>query len=148
MSGFIGAVNAKRAVPLTENPNLDQFAAIRFGNLTSHYQISHYGFDQDFKTFFAGQSIGGTEEYFAPDTTPNDFALSVQQAAPAHWQGLVDPTYKKFGFYIGVGPDYQINQPCSVSEIVGSVNQTQLLIQNGCTFRIYNATYVVFELST
>lgn len=148
VSSFISTVNSYRSKPLNESSTLDQFAAIRFNTLASHYQISHYGYDQDFYSYFAGQSITASEEYFYPDANPSDYAHEIQSVAPAHWQGLIDSTFTHFGYYLGSGPVVEAFQPCSAPpEIAGQVNQTQRFIQYGCRYTVATATYFVIEIS-
>jgi hypothetical protein len=147
VASFISAVNGQRSGNLTENGQLDQFAALRFKTLASNYQISHYNFDQDFNSFFAGQTISVTEEYFFPNTGAVAYAHYIQGSFSAHWQGLVDPTYSHYGYYIGSGQVISRYGPCSAPvEIEGSINQTQMLIQDGCKFTVTNQTYLVIEL--
>jgi len=148
VSQFIADLNTYRSVPLTESSTLDTFAKERFNTLVANYQISHYGYAEAFDSFFASQAISGTEEYFYPNESPSDYVTYIQDSAPTHWQGLIDSTYTQYGYYLGTGPVYEIYQPCPVSEIVGSVNETQLLQQNGCSFTIGTATYFVIELTS
>ena len=149
VASFFATVNSYRSSPLTESQTLDQFAAIRFHTIAANYEITHYGYDQDFNSYFAGQSITAAEEYFYPDSSPSSYASYIQQSAPEHWQGLIDTTYNHFGFYIGNGPVIEVYQPCSApSEIVGSINQTQQLIQYGCQYTVVTGTYLVIELSS
>ena len=148
VSSFISAVNSYRSKPLNESSTLDQFAAIRFNTLASHYQISHYGFDQDFYSYFAGKSIEASEEYFYPDANPTAYAQEIQSAAPVHWQSLIDSTFTHFGYHLANGPVTEAFQPCSApAEIVGQVNQTQRFIQYGCRYTVVTATYFVIEIS-
>jgi hypothetical protein len=137
-------------VGLTESQQLDNFASLRFSDLTAHYQITHYNYDSDFTSYFGAYGgLAGTEEYFYPSGySPADYINYLRQSAPAHYQGLVDGTYSHYGFYIGSGPVYNVNQGCPVSEIVGSVNQTQFFQQNGCSFSIGTTTWLVVELSS
>jgi uncharacterized protein YkwD len=148
VSSFIAQINSYRTKPLSESSTLDHFASIRFSTIVAHYQITHYGFDQDFYSFFAGQSIAAEEEYFFPEVDPAAFALEIQKTAPAHWQGLIDPKFTHIGYYIGTGPTIEVFQPCSFpSEITGSINETQQLIQDGCRYEVVTGTYLVIELS-
>jgi uncharacterized protein YkwD len=135
---------------LQESQQLDSFASLRFNDLVAHYQITHYGYDQDFANYFGAYGgLAGTEEYFYPSGhSPSDFVNYLKQSAPAHYQGLVDGTYSHFGFFVGDGPVYNVDQGCPVSEIVGSVNQTRFFGQNGCTFSIGTTTWLVVELSS
>ena len=151
---FFGNLSSIRetggTVGLTENQQLDSFAGLRFSDLAAHYQITHYNYDSDFTSYFGAYSgLAGTEEYFYPSGySPADYINYLRQSAPAHYQGLVDGTYSHYGFYIGSGPVYNVNQGCPVSEIVGSVNQTQFFQQNGCSFSIGTTTWLVVELSS
>ncbi len=148
VSEFFAVVNSQRSTPLTESNTLDQFAEIRFNSIINGFPITHYGFDDDFYSFFAGQAVIGSEEYFYPNASPSFYAMTVQNTAPAHWQGLLDSTYSHYGYYIGTGPEIRIYQPCSAPlEIIGSFNVTQLLIQDGCRYTIVTSPYLVIELS-
>jgi hypothetical protein len=135
---------------LTESQQLDSFANLRFQDLVAHYQMTHYNYQNDFASYFGAYAgIAGTEEYFYPSGhSHSDFVTYLKENAPAHYQGLIDGTYSHYGFYIGSGPVYNVNSGCPVSEIVGSVNQTQFFQQNGCTFSIGTATWLVVELSS
>ena len=149
VSDFFSIVNSQRSTPLTESSTLDQFAAIRFNTLASHYEVTHYGFSDDFYSFFVGQGITVSEEYFYPNSNPSFYAGMIQDTAPIHWQGLLDPTYSYFGYYIGTGPVVKIAEPCSAPlEIVGEVNETQMLILDGCNFSMLSSPYFVIELSS
>jgi len=151
---FFGNLSATReangAGPLTETQQLDNFASLRFNDLVAHYQITHYGYDQDFTSYFGAYGgVAGTEEYFYPSGhTPSDFVSYLQQSAPAHYQGLIDGTYSHYGFYIGSGPVYNIYGSCPATEIVGSVNQTQFFEQNGCNFSVGQTIWLVVELTS
>jgi hypothetical protein len=151
---FFGNLSAIRqgngAAVLQETEQLDSFASLRFQDLVAHYQITHYNYNGDFTNYFGAFSgIAGTEEYFYPSGhSPADYISYLKQSAPAHYDGLIDGTYLHYGFYIGSGPVYNVNQGCPVSEIVGSVNQTQFFQQNGCTFSIGTTTWLVVELSS
>jgi hypothetical protein len=149
IASFFSIVNSQRSTPLTESGTLDQFAALRFNTIVSHFPITHYGYDQDFQSFFSGQSIYASEEYFYPQGSPSDYAQNIQTTAPVHWQGLLDSTYAHYGYYLGDGPVTEIYQPCSAPlEIIGSINETQQLQQYGCQFTIVTGTYLVIELSS
>ncbi len=135
---------------MQESQQLDSFASLRFSDLVAHYQVTHYGYSQDFESYFGDYSgLSGTEEYFYPSgNSPAGFVSYLRDKAPVHYQGLLDGTYTQYGFFIGSGPVYNINEPCPVSEIVGSVNESQFLSQNGCSYSIGTTTWLVVELTS
>ena len=141
---------ANGAGSLLESQQLDDFASLRFNDLVAHYQITHYGYDQDFTNFFGAYGgLAGTEEYFYPSGhSPSDYVTYLKVNAPVHYEGLVDGTYSHYGFFIGSGPVYNLYGSCPATEIVGSVNQTQFFQQNGCSFQIGQTTWLVVELTS
>ena len=149
VASFISVVNGQRSTSLKESSALDQFAALRFKTLAGNYQITHYNFEQDFNSFSSGRSMRVAEEYFFPNTGSVAYAHLIQGSYSAHWQDLVDPTYTHFGFYVGTGPVVSRYGACSApTEILGSVNQTAMLIQYNCRFTVISQTYFVIELSS
>ena len=148
VASFISAVNSHRSTDLTESSTLDDFAALRFNTLSANYEVTHYGFDQDANSFFSEATIQVAEEYFYPNLGPSAYAQLIQTSFSAHWEGLVDPTYTHFGYYVGRGPANMRTGPCSAPlETLGVINETQQLIQYNCRFSVLTETYVVIELS-
>ncbi len=151
---FFGNLSAAReangAGALTMSQQLDDFASLRFSDLVTHYEITHYGYQRDFSNYFGVYSgLAATEEYFYPSGhSPSGYLSYIKQDAIIHYEGLVDGTYSRYGFYIGTGPVYNLIGSCSVAEIVGSVNQTQFFEQHGCDFSIGQTTWLVVELTS
>ena len=150
MSGFIQEVNSNRTgQALVENKTLDAFAQTRFQTQVANYNVSNYGFQQDFARSFPGFAIQIGETTLWPGTQlPFEYASFLQESAPGHWSALTDPTYTQFGYYIGYGPTIVANQPCSVTEFPANVNMTALLTSHGCQFQIEQAVWLVIEVGT
>ena len=147
VASFMAAVNSHRSANLTENSALDQFAANRFNTLTANYQITHYNFQQDVNTFFSGVTISVAEEYFIPNLAPAAYAQYIQGSFAGHWDGLVDPTYVHYGFYVGSGPVITRIGSCGAPlENLGTINETAEMIQYNCRYTVQNLTYFVLEL--
>ncbi len=150
MSSFIGTVNSHRGgIQLVENQTLDAFAHTRFLTDVSNYAISDYGFDGQATAFFNGTGKAHTEEILYPSSfSPSAFASYIEQSAPGHWNGLIDTAYTQYGYFLGTGPAIVVSG-CSLTEITGrNVNITQVAIENGCTYRVQNAIYLVIVLGS
>ena len=156
---FFSGLNTYRvssgAQALTYCPVLSSFAKVRFNTMVQNYAISHYGYNQDFSSFFGTiYNTAFAEEVFYPSGyTPANYLTNVQQSAPIHWQGLIDSTYGSYGFYIASGPTYEISGPngaaCQTTEIPGpNINIPQFFAQYGCTVQIMNQSWFVIELAS
>ncbi len=158
VSEFMAIVNQYRAnesaPPLSYSSYLSSFAEIRFNTMTANdnYEISHYGFDQDFNSYFAGQSISAGEVVFFPaGETPEQFVQSLIKYAPLHWELLMNPTFTHYGYYIGIGKTVVAESYGSITpfEIPGpNINVTQYIINEGYTPVVENSTWLVIELSS
>ncbi len=150
VSYFIQQVNANRTGPkLSENSTLDAFAKVRFQTQVANYNVSNYGFQQDYSRSFPGSTLQIGETTFWPGTdAPFAYASFLQQSAPGHWSVLTNPSYNQFGYYIGYGPSIVVNQPCSVTEFPGNVNMTALLTSHGCQFHYEQAVWLVIEVGS
>jgi uncharacterized protein YkwD len=171
MNSFINDVNGYRmregAVNLTLDPQLDNFSQLRFTTMTtgSNYEISHYGFDSDAGSFFGSSyqyemSLGEVVFYpqttsytdFIPSTqtyTPSGFVSYLQSNAPGHWQELLDMSLSHYGYYVGQGPTYQIDQGCANTEIPGpNINISQFFDQEGCSYSVGSGLWLVIDLSS
>jgi uncharacterized protein YkwD len=136
-------------------PILSSFAKVRFNTMSQNYELSHYGYDQDFASYFGTiYGVAFAEEVFYPSGyTPTNYLTNIQQSAPIHWTGLIDSTYNSYGFYIAYGPNYEISGPggsaCPVTEIPGpNINIPQYFAQYGCTVQVTNQSWFVIELAS
>lgn len=141
--------------PLRYCQVLSNFAEVRFQTMVQNYEISHYGYNQDFSSFFGViYNVAFAEEYFHPDGyTPQEYPAYIMQNAPIHWQGLMDSTYKDYGYYTSYGPSYAIygpnGSPCPTSEIPGpNINIPAYFAQYGCTTKVINSSWFVIELAS
>ena len=147
---FIQEVNANRTGPkLVEDQTLDAFAQTRFNTQVANYNVSNYGFQQDYAKAFPGSALQIGETTLWPGTQlPFEYASFLQESAPGHWSVLTDSSYTRFGYYIGYGPSIVVSQPCSVTEFPGNVNITALLASHGCQFHIEQAVWLVIEVGS
>ncbi len=143
---FITIVNSYRSKnsegPLIYSATLSNFSALRFTTMTQgkNFEISHYGFDQNFNAFFGEQNIEVGEVVFYPlGTTPKEYVNQLIQDAPNHWSLLMDSNMNYYGFYIGYAPSVAAQGSCTVQEISqANINVSQYYIENGCTPTITN----------
>ncbi|MDG7006943.1 MAG: hypothetical protein JRN06_01715 [Nitrososphaerota archaeon] len=151
---FIGLVDRARAqAQLNESSTLDAFAALRFRDAAPNFQISDYGFQGDVASFFGGnKSTIAVEELllYPGRLSPTAFAAFLSTYAPTHWSALTDPTFTKFGYFVGHSTYYEILLPCSVYEIPGpGINITQYFQSQGCRTIVQPAvTWLVLILSS
>jgi hypothetical protein len=156
---FFSGLNSYRSIysaqVLEYCPSLSSFAKVRFNTMVKNYEISHYGYDQDLKSYFGNvYNVAFEEEYFFPSGyTPADYLDYIQEYAPIHWQGLINSTYDNYGFYIAHGPNYEVSGPdgdsCPVTEIPGpNINIPQFLAQYGCTVQVENQSWFIVELAS
>ena len=144
VQSFVYIVNIERAKnglgPLTESPQLNAIAYSRFNTMVDHYDISHYG---------AGDYYGVGEVVFYPSgTTPQDYATTVKNDAPLHWNGLMSPLISSYGYYLGTGQVIGTEGSCSTTEIPGpGINETQFFQQRGCQPLVTTSTWLVIDIS-
>jgi uncharacterized protein YkwD len=150
VSYFLQDVNANRTGPkLVENSTLDAFAKVRFQTQVANSNISNYGFQQDFGRFFSGSALQVGETTLWPGTdSPLEYVSILQQSAPGHWTVLTNPSYTRFGYYIGYGPTIIVSQPCPVTEFPGGQNIPALLASQGCQFHIEQTVWLVIEVGS
>jgi hypothetical protein len=150
IAAFIQDVNSNRTgQQLTEDQTLDAFAQTRFQTQVANYNVSNYGFQQDYAKAFPGSALQIGETTLWPGTQlPFEYASFLQESAPGHWSVLTDSSYTRFGYYIGYGPSIVVSQPCSVTEFPGNVNITALLASHGCQFHIEQAVWLVIEVGS
>ncbi|MGC8848820.1 MAG: CAP domain-containing protein, partial [Conexivisphaera sp.] len=160
VSDFMAIVNQYRAnesaPPLAYSAYLASFSEIRFHTMTAgnNYEISHYGFDQDFNSYFSGQSISVGEVVFYPSgETPSQFVGTLMDDAPLHWKLLMDPEFTQYGYFIGEGNTVLAEGfgagSSSTVEIPGpNINITQFIIDQGYTPVVQNATWLVIDLAS
>ena len=150
ITAFIQEVNANRTGPkLVEDQALDAFAQTRFNTQVANYNISNYGFQQDFAKTFPGSSLQIGETTLWPgDDAPFEYVSFLQESAPGHWSVLTDSSFTHFGYYIGYGPSIVVSQPCSVTEFPGNVNITALLTSHGCQYHVEQAVWLVIEVGS
>ena len=147
---FIQQVNSDRTGPkLIENSSLDAFAKVRFQTQLNNYNVSNYGFQQDYAKSFPGSTLQIGETTLWPGTDlPFEYAGFLQESAPGHWSVLTNPAYLQFGYYIGYGPTIIVSQPCLVTEFPGGQDIPALLTSNGCQFHIEQTVWLVIEVGT
>jgi hypothetical protein len=139
---FFANISAQRGSNYAYCPALSQFAQIRFNSQISHYDISHYGVQQDDEQY----GIYDAEEILFPSGSPSGYTSQLSVDDPSHWQLLIDNSYTYYGDYIGNGPD--IESYCTPGpEIPGpNINISQYLESKGCTPVTETATYLIVEL--
>jgi hypothetical protein len=148
VAALMRAVNlARNGTSLQEDKTLDNFAQLRFKTQSLNSTIANYGFNADYYRFIslAGRQVGETT-LFPATYLPEQYASVLQQSAPGHWSVLIDPTYTKYGYFIGQGPTVASREPCSVTEFPGGVNMTEYLTSHGCALVIAQGTYLVIEV--
>jgi hypothetical protein len=151
VAAFMRAVNIARiGASLQEDKTLDDFAQLRFETSTSNFTIANYGFNEDYNKFFPtpGPSVGETT-LFVEKYLPAQYASVLQQTAPGHWSVLTDPTYTKFGYFVGEGPTVIAREPCAVTEFPSAgANMTQYLASHGCAYDIVQGPWLIIEVGS
>ena len=139
---FFANISQQRGSKYVYCPTLSQFAQIRFNAQISHYEISHYGVQQDDEEY----DIYDAEEVLFPSGSPSEYASQLEVEDPLHWQLLMNNSYTYYGYYISNGPD--IESYCNPApEIPGpGINISQYLESKGCTPVTTTATYFIVEL--
>jgi uncharacterized protein YkwD len=152
---FISNVNAYREqqgeVSLTLSSQLGSFSQIRFTTMTAgtNYEISHYGFDSDAASFFGSAYSLGEVVYYPSGFSPSDYTANIKSNAPAHWSLMMKPNLLSYGYYIGQGPVYELDQGCTATEIPGpNINESLFFHQNGCAYSIGTGTWLVIDFSS
>lgn len=138
---FISIVNDNRAHPLQESSELNTIAQSRFNKMMENPFVSHYGAE----AYNVGEVIFYPEGY-----TEQDYADNIKQTAPLHWEGLIDPSVSKYGYYIKEGPTLAITNPnsCPTTEIPGpNINEEDFFRQHGCTTVVEDSTWLVIDMS-
>ena len=150
VASFIQEVNSNRTgQQLTEDQTLDAFAQTRFQTQVTNYNVSNYGFQQDFAKSFPGSALQIGETTLWPGSdAPFEYMSFLQESAPGHWSVLTDPSFTHFGYYIGYGPTIVVSQPCPVTEFPGGQNIPALLASQGCQFHVEQAVWLVIEVGT
>jgi hypothetical protein len=160
---FFGNVSRERGSQYNYCPALSDFAKTRFNMMVTDYGISHYGYTQDFNSYWPnGYTYGdeiytafGEEVFYPSGSTPNNYTAQIMETAPGHWQELIDTNLTYYGYYIANGPTYVILGPgggygaeCPVTEIPGpNINIQQYFAQYGCSVETSNETWFVIELA-
>jgi uncharacterized protein YkwD len=148
-AAFMRSVNsARNGASLQENKALDDFAQIRFKTQVTNFTIANYGFGADYHRFFsaAGPQVG-EDALFTGRYLPEQFASVLQKSAPGHWSVLIDPSYTKFGYYVGDGPTVVAKEPCPVTEFPSAdLNETSYLTSHGCAYNLVQGPWLVIEV--
>jgi hypothetical protein len=150
---FMFDVNQYRiSAAVVHDPALDSFSALRFQTMTANYQLSHFGFNQDVKSFFGStktQTAVGEVVFYPVGQTPEQYLREIETTSPLHWKTLTDDTYRSYGYFIGQGPTFQLNQNCPTVEIPGpNINITSYFQAEGCTVTVTNSTWLVIDFSS
>lgn len=152
ISQFFSVINADRGnSTLAPCAHLDSFAMLRFQTLNTgdNWEIIHYGYSADLQHAYRGTAGSYAEEYLYPATpsyrSPSGFAQFVQTTAPGHWGDLVNPLYRFYGVYAGIGPVLLFPRNCTPSEFSAGVNQTQ--VPSGCSYQKVSGSWFVVELA-
>ena len=102
-------------------------------------EISHYGI----VTYNVGEEV-----LYPAGFTPQNYITNVQNTAPLHWQGLVNPMFSYYGYYIGSGPTVGITGSCPTTEIPGpNINVTEFFQQQGCQTEMMTSTWLVIDMN-
>ncbi len=160
---FFENVSRERGSQYNYCPVLSTFAKTRFNTMVTDYGISHYGYAQDFNSYWPdGYTYGdeiytafGEEVFYPSGSTSNNYTTQIMETAPGHWQELIDTNLTYYGYYIANGPTYVILGPgggygaeCPVTEIPGpNINIQQYFAQYGCSVETSNETWFVIELA-
>ncbi len=157
---FFQNVSSTRGALYRYCPLLSRFSQTRFETMSANYELSHYGYAQDFGTYWPeGYTYNGltyyafVEEVFYPvNQSPSEFVSQIVSSAPEHWQGLANRNITDYGYYFATGPTYEVLGPaggmCPVTEIPSAgINIPQFFAQYNCTVKTSNQTYFVMELA-
>ena len=95
-AAFFDNVSTRRGYPYTYCANLSKFAGLRFNTMASNYNISHYGYSQDFNsTWPGGVQVGdliytgfGEEVFYPSGYNASNYVENITLSAPGHWQEL------------------------------------------------------------
>jgi hypothetical protein len=153
-SGPVCIGSSSTGTALSPCPSLSAFAQFRFDDMTTgkNYEISHYNYQSDFQSYYPNATGQFEEEYFFPTGySASSFISHIQTDAPVHWQGLMNPTYEYYGYFLGKGPIlgyYGVTGTCHApTEVDGEgTNMTQL--GSGCSIVTTNGTWYVIEMSS
>ncbi len=148
---FFSDVASDRGAAYQYCPSLSEYAQLRFSTMSNNIEISHYGSETDMQSFFGTVYNTWFEEevLYPAGSSPSDYIDNLQVVAPLHWQGLIDPKYAYYGYYMADGPSYEIYQPCPTTEIPGpNINISQFYSSMGCSFTIDTSTWFVVELAS
>jgi len=145
---FIDIVNSERFTEYTKLSNkmwssmaLNAIARERFNKMSKRPYTSHFEADMDMYNT-------GEEILFPDGFTPKEYVSQLKTKAPIHWNGLIDPKIKNYGFYFEEGNTLSIIQPCSITEITDiNVDEKEYLKSFGCETVETRATWLVIELS-
>jgi hypothetical protein len=146
---FMAHVDQDRGAYLTENATLDDFAAARFKQASSVYQISDYNFVPDaLQRFGEAKAAQVAEELLYPGIfSPNTYPTFLSNYAFGHWDTLMNRRYAQFGYYVGRGLYYDVSIPCRLYEVPGpGINITQFFQKEGCSTTVVTATWLVIIL--
>jgi|HubBroStandDraft_4_1064222.scaffolds.fasta_scaffold3036119_1 hypothetical protein len=75
-------------------------------------------------------------------------ASYLQKFYPENWSAFLNSDKLDYGYFIGYAPTYFLTNGCGNLEYPPNVNTTQYLESMGCTFKLENTTWLIFELST
>ncbi len=148
---FFSNVSYDRGSNYNYCPNLSNFAKVRFNTMIQNYGISHYGYNQDFESYYGTiyDTYFGEEVFYPSGTTPNQQIQDIMTNAPLHWKELSSSNYSYYGYYISNGPALDIINYCSITEIPGpNINISQFFASHGCTTEVTNETWFVIEISS
>jgi hypothetical protein len=154
---FFAAVSSARGNSYSSCTSLSNFAKVRFNTMSANYGISHYGYDQDFQSYYGTiyNTYFGEEVLYPSGYSPSGYVSDIQSSAPLHWQELASNNYNYYGYDIQSGPTYEIYGPdggyalCPVTEIPGpNINVSQYFASYGCSVVVSNQTWFVIELAS
>lgn len=148
---FFSNVSSAREAPLALCPTLSEFAWLRFNTSVSRPWLSHYGNQEDNARYFSDvyYTKFGEEIFYPEGYPPSSFASGLQESAPVHWEGLVDPEFRYYGYHLGRGPAYELVGPCPKTEIPGPmIDIREYFGRYGCTVSESDKTYLVIELAS
>lgn len=154
---FFDNVSTTRGVHYNYCNSLSDFATKRFFTMASNYGISHYGYDQDFQSYYGTiyNTAFGEEVFYPSGYSPKGYVNQIITTAPLHWDLLANSSLSYYGYYLGNGPTYSIYGPnggysiCPVTEIPGpNIDIKQFFAQYGCSVTATNDTYFVMEIAS
>lgn len=154
---FFAAVSSARGHSYSSCTSLSNFAKVRFNTMSANYGISHYGYNQDFQSYYGTiyNTYFGEEVFYPSGYTPSGYVSDIQSSAPLHWQLMASGNFSYYGYDIQNGPNYEIYGPnggyslCPVTEIPGpNINVSQYFASYGCSVVVSNQTWFVIELAS